>query len=170
MGVMWDDGNVAENYCPALWQFGYVSLTQGGPRGSAALLMSETIVHGIDPVKLAKYFVQVCKRGRGANRRESHPTQIEGLRLINKDEAQILYQDGTVWTQYQMGSVLAWLQGMLEEKGVLKKSPKEHWSQFVFIDEIETDSDNKIIRIRYSIKKVMDFLDSKNPNRSIWSR
>lgn len=128
--------------------------------------MSEPIVHGIDPLKLAKYFVKVAKRGHS---HEPHPTKIEGLRMLDKSKARIVYNGGQVWDKYHM-PVGHWLQAMLEENNVVKSSVKEKWSQFVYIDEIETDSDNNIIRIRYHIKKLYDFLDKTDPSRSIWTR
>lgn len=128
--------------------------------------MSEPIVHGIDPLKLAKYFVKVCRRGHN---HEPHPTKIEGLKLVDKTKARVVYNGGQVWDKYNM-PVGHWLQAMLEENNVVKSSVKEKWSQFVYIDEIETDSDNNIIRIRYHIKKLYDFLDKTDPTRSIWTR
>lgn len=125
------------------------------------------MVHGIDPLKLAKYFVQVCRRG---NRHEARPTKIEGLKIVDKDQGFIVYNGGQVWTRYTMASIEIWLGAMLKEAGVLKQNPQEKWSQFVSIVEIESDADKNIIRIRYSIKHRMDFLDSKDPSRSIWTR
>ena len=130
-------------------------------------MAEEQMVHGINPLKLAKYFVKVCRRGHN---HEPHPTKIEGLRLGSQSQARVIYNGGQVWHKYSMGSIQSWLESMLKDAGVIKQSVKEKWNQFVSIQEIETDEDKKIIRIRYSIEKRIDFLDGANPNRSIWMR
>lgn len=132
-----------------------------------SIMAKAQIVHAINPLKLAKYFVQVCRRGHN---HEPHPTKIEGLQLENKSEAKVIYNGGQVWHKYSMGSIQLWLESMLKDAGVIKHSVKDKWSQFVSIQEIETDEDKNIIRIRYSIEKRIDFLDGANPNRSIWMR